>query len=590
MASTDARPIPIKNTAFRVTFGIFDADGDLVTGATGLDSEVSKDGGTFADCTNEATEIATSSGMYYLDLTSTEMNADCVAIIVKTSSSGAKTTPIVLYPAEGGDIDCDVTYWNGTAVSSPATAGIPEVNVKNINNVATTSVTTVSAYQGTTQPINFTGTGASASAKSDIIDIAGSAVSTSTAQLGVNVVNFGGSAGTFASGRAEVNATHLAGTAYASADLSATMKASVNTEADTALADAGVTTTRTGYLDKLNITGNVASSSEVTSIQNNTRMVFVVPEQIMRPTSGTTTVYVRLYLYDEIGNMEAPDSAPTMDLRNAAGTDLTTRLGSTTGTLESTGQYRWSYTASSTDTIEQILWALSVVEGGATRTNGRTSWVVDTYAADFTSSDRTTLNTIAGYTDSIAADVRTELTTELGRIDVATSTRLASASYTTPPTVGQIDTQLSGTHGAGSWATATGFSTLDASGVRTAVGLASANLDTQLSTIDTVVDAVQAKTDNLPASPAAVGSAMTLTTGERDSIAAALLDLSNGVETSVTVRGALRAIASAVAGVLSGAGGTGDATVTIKAIGNAGTTRLTVETDEDGNRTAVTLG
>jgi hypothetical protein len=98
MASTDAEPLPIKNTALRVTFPIFDADGDLVTGAAALDSEVSKDGGTFADCTNEATEIATASGMYFLDLTATEMNADTVAVIVKTSTVGAKTTPLVIYP------------------------------------------------------------------------------------------------------------------------------------------------------------------------------------------------------------------------------------------------------------------------------------------------------------------------------------------------------------------------------------------------------------------------------------------------------------------------------------------------------------
>lgn len=115
MASTDARPIPLKNTAYRVTFPILDADGDLVTGAAGLDSEVSKDAGTFADCTNEATEIATASGMYYLDLTAGEMNADCVAIIVKTSTSGAKTVPIVLYPEEAGDIRVNVTEVNGTA-------------------------------------------------------------------------------------------------------------------------------------------------------------------------------------------------------------------------------------------------------------------------------------------------------------------------------------------------------------------------------------------------------------------------------------------------------------------------------------------
>lgn len=115
MASTDARPIPIKNTAFRAVFPLLDADGDLVTGATGLDSEVSKDQGAFSDCTNEATEIATSSGLYYLDLTSTEMNADCVAVIVKTSTSGAKTTVLVFYPQESGDIKVDMQSVAGTS-------------------------------------------------------------------------------------------------------------------------------------------------------------------------------------------------------------------------------------------------------------------------------------------------------------------------------------------------------------------------------------------------------------------------------------------------------------------------------------------
>jgi hypothetical protein len=85
-----------------------DNDGDLVTGAAGLDSEVSKDGAAFADCTSEATEIGTS-GMYYLDLTASEMNADTVAIIVKTSTTDAKTTPIVMYPEEVGDFRIDDT-------------------------------------------------------------------------------------------------------------------------------------------------------------------------------------------------------------------------------------------------------------------------------------------------------------------------------------------------------------------------------------------------------------------------------------------------------------------------------------------------
>jgi hypothetical protein len=117
MAAGDATWNPKKGVAYRVTFPILDADGDLVTGATGLDPEVSKDGGTFTNATNSVTEIATSSGVYYLDLTTTEMNADTVAVIVKTSSSGAKTTVLVMYPLKDGDITANTTQWGGTTVT-----------------------------------------------------------------------------------------------------------------------------------------------------------------------------------------------------------------------------------------------------------------------------------------------------------------------------------------------------------------------------------------------------------------------------------------------------------------------------------------
>lgn len=142
MASTDATPIPIKNQAYRVTFGIFDADGDLVTGAAGLDSEISKDAGTFADCTNEATEIATSSGMYYLDLTATEMNADTVAVIVKTSTTGAKTTPLVMYPAESTDIPVNVAGMNANTLtaSALATDAVTEIQSGLATSAALTTV------------------------------------------------------------------------------------------------------------------------------------------------------------------------------------------------------------------------------------------------------------------------------------------------------------------------------------------------------------------------------------------------------------------------------------------------------------------
>jgi hypothetical protein len=120
MAASDAMPVPKKNVAFRVTFDLRLNTGGVSSGAAGLDSEVSKDGGTFTDCTNEATEIATSSGIYFLDLTSTEMNADTVAIQVKSSTSGAITRVIVLYPQNAGDIMVDVDTIKTSATAATA--------------------------------------------------------------------------------------------------------------------------------------------------------------------------------------------------------------------------------------------------------------------------------------------------------------------------------------------------------------------------------------------------------------------------------------------------------------------------------------
>lgn len=98
MAFAGGQPVK-KNAEFLLIFPIYDNDGDLVTGAAALDSEISKDGEGFIDCENEAIEIGTS-GIYKLTLTTEEMNADVVAVITKTSTEDAKTTATVIYTSE----------------------------------------------------------------------------------------------------------------------------------------------------------------------------------------------------------------------------------------------------------------------------------------------------------------------------------------------------------------------------------------------------------------------------------------------------------------------------------------------------------
>ena len=115
---------PKKNATFTVTFPIYDNDGDLVTAAAALDSEVSKDGGTFTDCTNEAAEIATSSGLYTLSLTATEMNADIVATITKTSTTDAKTAVNVMYTATRQLVDLAFPTTSGRSIDTTATGAV----------------------------------------------------------------------------------------------------------------------------------------------------------------------------------------------------------------------------------------------------------------------------------------------------------------------------------------------------------------------------------------------------------------------------------------------------------------------------------
>jgi len=92
------------------------------------------------------------------------------------------------------------------------------------------------------------------------------------------------------------------------------------------------------------------------------------------------------------------------------------------------------------------------------------------------------------------------------------------------------------------------------------------------------IAAIKLKTDNLPGAPAAVSDIPLAT-----AIADALLDRTDGVESSWTVRQAFRVILAALAGKVSGAA---TATVTIRDTGDT-KNRITATVDANGNRSAV---
>lgn len=270
----------------------------------------------------------------------------------------------------------------------------------------------------------------------------------------------------------------------------ATSAAQTTAQTDLTTLTGRLSALRAGYLDNLNVGGNVASSAEVVSIQNNTRVVRVVNGVIERPDAGTTTYRIELLLYDSVGNMEAPDSAPTIALVNQVGTDRSARLDSPTMALVSSGRYRAIYTADVADPLEQLVWTFSVVEGGNTRLYGNTSVVVDTTAVDFTAADRTKL-------DRIDADYTTARAVKIDNLDTTVSSRAAAADLAT--VAGYIDTEV------GAIKAKTDNLPADPSSAST-IAAAFTGVNTKLDTIDDFLDteigAIKAKTDGLPPDPA----------------------------------------------------------------------------------------
>jgi hypothetical protein len=221
-----------QSTAATVPFGPFVDNTDGFTAEVSLtlsqaDIRVSKNGGAFAQSNNAAGATHMENGVYGVPLDTTDTGT-LGRLRVEMHEAGAlpvwqdfMVVPANTYAMVDGTDELNVntktindvstssvttvsSHLGTTGASTPQTADsntllvaisarLPAAltaggNIKSdplaINGVATTSVTTVGANIGTTQPINFTGTGATAYAKVDVVDWAGAAASAFPANFG----------------------------------------------------------------------------------------------------------------------------------------------------------------------------------------------------------------------------------------------------------------------------------------------------------------------------------------------------------------------------------------------------------------------
>jgi len=252
-----------------------------------------------------------------------------------------------------------------------------------------------------------------------------------------DVREFGGTAGTFSGGRPEVNTTHIAGSAVS-----------------TSSAQIGVNVVNAG--------GTAWASGSLTS------GVFA--------TGAITAAAI------------AADAIGASELAADAVTEIAGAVWDIDATAHQTG-----------GTFGQ-----AIGDPGADTTTIYQSVVTDAAGTNI-AADIVAVKAETASIQSDTNDIQTRLPAALvsGRIDASVGA-MAADTLTATALAASAVTEIQ-----------SGLSTLDAAGVRTAVGLASANLDTQLTAIDDYLDteiaAIKAKTDNLPASPAATGDAMTLT-------------------------------------------------------------------------------
>lgn len=115
--------------------------------------------------------------------------------------------------------------------------------------------------------------------------------------------------------------------------------------------------------------------TNILSLSNNTTVRFVVPDQMIRPETGVTTYKLHLRLFDDLGNPEAPDSTPTIIVKDIV--TSATQSGSMVQDGSKVGAYYYDYGVASGSAVNPLFIEVTVVENGVTRYIPATSQIVE---------------------------------------------------------------------------------------------------------------------------------------------------------------------------------------------------------------------
>lgn len=418
----------------------------------------------------------------------------------------------------------------------------------------------------TTTEVFFIQTNSNASAMTpandvNLVNIAGSAVSASTAQLGVNVVNAAGTAW----GSGAITAASIATDAITAAKIAADAIAASEIAADAI----GAAEIANAAIDAATF---ASAAIDATAIATDA----IGAAELAADAIGASEVAA-----DAIGASELATGAITTAEFAAGAIDAAAIATDAIGSAEIAA----NAIAAAEVADGAIDNATFLCTGGSFYILG----VTDCGTAQSADADELVMRSGAAFADNEAigqtllisggsAGVGQAIT---AADNTGSSDTLNIGAWPATTPTGTITYYLFGT------AASTGGGGLDAAGVRAAVGLASANLDTQLTTIDDFLDtevaAIKTKTDFLPSATAgATGGLFIAGTNAATTITTGLTTTFTGNLTGSvgSVTGAVGSVTGAVGSVTGNVGG--NVTGSVGSVASGGITATSIATDAIG--------